>query len=76
MDSTYTKGLKALFFSLQRERDDLDRYLYEAQMIFKELLVGSDQKQEILNAFQTDFNAVMDELRYKGCLKFLFILQI
>ena len=64
MESTYTNGLKFIFRSLRRERDGAIRFFYEAKMNLKEFLVRPDRKQAILDAFQKEFNAIEDDLRY------------
>ena len=63
IESSYTDAIKFAFRSIRKENDVILRYFFEAKVNFKTFLERPDMKQDLIDLFQTEFNAVEDDLR-------------
>lgn len=63
LEITYTNLTKYLFRGLRNQRMVLDRYFYDTKKHFVMFLEQPDSKQEIVRAFQDEFNQLADDLR-------------
>ncbi|KAI9096087.1 hypothetical protein DFS34DRAFT_623887 [Phlyctochytrium arcticum] len=63
IESTYADTLKFGFRSLRREKEAVLRYFHVTKVNFKRFLERPDTKQQLVELFQDEFNAVEDDLR-------------
>ncbi|KNE60449.1 hypothetical protein AMAG_05837 [Allomyces macrogynus ATCC 38327] len=63
LETVFTNTTKYLFRSLRRERETLINYFYEVKRHFEKFVTRPDSKQDLLRAFQEEFNALDDDLR-------------
>ena len=65
MENNYIDTLKFIFRSLRREKDTMIKYLFHVKQEFKSFLTRPDCKQELLEDFQSKYNAFDNDFRYK-----------
>ncbi|KAI8928765.1 hypothetical protein BC831DRAFT_447306 [Entophlyctis helioformis] len=63
LESTYTDVIKFTFRSLRREQESILRFFFETKTNFKKYLERPDARQELVELFQAEYNAVEDDLR-------------
>lgn len=63
IEKSYTETIKFAFRCLRHERELMLRYFHDTKVNFRKCLERPDKKQEILELFQTEFNAIEDDLR-------------
>ncbi|KAI8829998.1 hypothetical protein BJ741DRAFT_367645 [Chytriomyces cf. hyalinus JEL632] len=63
MENAYTNTLKFAFRCLRREREVIVRYRHKTKVDFKQFLERPDKKQELIELFQREYNAIEDDLR-------------
>ncbi|KAI8620173.1 hypothetical protein BC830DRAFT_1100580 [Chytriomyces sp. MP71] len=63
LENSYTDTVKFAFRCLRREREIVMRYRHKTKVDFKKYLERPDKKQELVELFQREYNAIEDDLR-------------
>jgi hypothetical protein len=69
VEQNYLSGLNEFFVNLRCYRSSEIKHLSDVRLSFAEFLRRPDEKQRILGAFQSNFNAITQDMRFDPAVK-------
>ena len=63
MENSYANKIKFAFRSLRKERDLAIHYFHDIKTHFKSFLERADKKQDSVDLFQKEYNAIEEDFR-------------
>lgn len=68
-ESSYTNKVKFLFRAIRKEKEEALHYFHNTKKNFKKFLERPDRKQDLIDLFQKEYNAIEEDFRSDGDVK-------